>query len=114
MRPLAIITALTLLTGAAMVEIVNFDTDKPGTLPVGWKAGVTGRGTPKWAVEADVSAPGKGNVLKQSGSGTFPYCVLTTSSLADGVVEVKFKALAGREDQAGGLIWRSKDGDNYY
>jgi len=29
-------------------------------------------------------------------------------------VEVKFKPLAGREDQAGGVIWRWKDGDNYY
>ena len=29
-------------------------------------------------------------------------------------VEVKFKSIAGKEDQAGGLIWRFKDGDNYY
>ena len=36
------------------------------------------------------------------------------ASVADGFVEVKFKALAGREDQAGGLVWRWKDGDNYY
>ena len=26
----------------------------------------------------------------------------------------KFKPLAGREDQAGGVVWRWKDGDNYY
>ena len=26
----------------------------------------------------------------------------------------KFKPLAGREDQAGGLVWRFKDGNNYY
>src|SRR6185295_19384868 len=46
--------------------------------------------------------------------GTFPYCVFTGGSLADGFVEVKFKPISGREDQAGGLIWRFKDGDNYY
>jgi hypothetical protein len=40
--------------------------------------------------------------------------VLRTSSLEDGYVEVKFKALAGKEDQAGGVVWRWKDGDNYY
>jgi hypothetical protein len=34
--------------------------------------------------------------------------------IADGFVEVKFKPLAGQEDQAGGLMWRFKDGDNYY
>src|SRR5205823_1429926 len=54
------------------------------------------------------------NVLKQSGSGTFPWCVRSDTSLADGYVEVKFKPLTGREDQAGGVVWRWKDGDNYY
>ena len=97
-----------------MAETVNFDNDKPGGLPAGWSAGVTGRGTPKWVVEPDASAPSKPHVLKQSGSGTFPYCVVKQSSLANGYVEVKFKALSGREDQAGGVVWRWKDGDNYY
>lgn len=32
----------------------------------------------------------------------------------NGVVEVKFKPVAGREDQAGGVVWRWRDGDNYY
>jgi hypothetical protein len=36
------------------------------------------------------------------------------ASFADGTVEVKFKPISGREDQAGGLVWRFKDGDNYY
>ena len=49
-------------------------------------------------------------MLKQSGSGTFPYCVLTQSSLADGYVEVKFKPLTGDQDQASGIIWRLKGG----
>jgi len=97
-----------------MAENVNFDNDKTGGLPSGWNAGVTGRGSPKWAIEADSTAPSKPNVLKQSGSGTFPYCVLTGSSLADGYVEVKFKPLTGNQDQAGGVIWRFKNGDNYY
>lgn len=114
MNPIAAVAAFILTTGAAMAETINFNADKPGSLPAGWKAGVTGRGTPKWAVEPDAGAPGKGNVLKQSGSGTFPYCVLQQSSLIDGHVEVKLKPLAGREDQAGGVIWRFKDGDNYY
>ncbi len=34
--------------------------------------------------------------------------------MEDGFVEVKFKPLSGREDQAGGIVWRWKDGDNYY
>ena len=55
-------------------------------------------------VEADPSAP---NVLRQSGSGTFPWCMKTGTAVADGFVEVKFKPENGRHDQAGGLIWRN-------
>jgi len=106
--------AAAVLASAARAEAVNFDADKPGAPPAGWECGSTGGGSPRWTVEADVSAPSKSNVLKQSGSGTFPWCVKAGTALADGVVEVKFKPLSGREDQAGGLVWRWKDGDNYY
>jgi hypothetical protein len=95
-------------------ETFSFDRDAPGALPAGWRSGVTGRGSPKWSVEAEPSAPSKPNVLKQAGSGTFPWCVRPDVSLADGYVEVKFKPLSGREDRAGGVVWRWKDGDNYY
>lgn len=95
-------------------ETVSFDRDAPGALPAGWRSGVTGRGSPKWSVEADASAPSKANVLKQSGSGTFPWCVKPGVSIENGYVEVRFKPLSGREDQAGGVVWRWKDGDNYY
>jgi 3-keto-disaccharide hydrolase len=98
----------------AMAKTVTFDNDKPGSLPAGWVAGVTGRGTPKWSVEVDTTGQHKANVLKQSGAGDFPWCVLRDTSLTDGFVEVKFKPMAGSEDQAGGVVWRWKDGDNYY
>jgi hypothetical protein len=104
----------TLFSATAAAQTAGFDTDPVGGLPAGWRAGVTGRGSPNWAVEADASAPSKPNVLKQSGSGTFPWCVRPDVALADGYVEVKFKPLSGREDQAGGVVWRWKDGDNYY
>lgn len=105
---------LGLLQGVAMAETINFDQDRPGGLPAGWKAGVTGRGSPKWTVEMDATAPSAPNVLKQSGGGTFPWCVKTDVSIEDGAVEVKFKPISGSEDAAGGLVWRWKDGENYY
>ena len=111
----ALALSLTVLsTTAVFAETVNFDAEKVGGLPDGWIAGVTGRGTPKWLVEADPTAPSKPNVLKQSGNGTFPWCVVRGSAVADGFVEVKFKSVAGKEDQAGGVIWRWKDGNTYY
>ena len=97
-----------------MADAINFDQDPVGSLPAGWSAGVTGRGTAKWAVEADATAPSPPNVLKQSGRGDFPWCVVRDAKIADGFVEVRFKPLSGKEDQAGGLVWRWKDGDNYY
>jgi hypothetical protein len=85
---------------------------KSCTAPEGWQCGSTGGGAPKWSLEPE--SPGPRQVLKQSGSGRFPWCVKSDTSITDGWVEVKFKALAGREDQAGGIVWRWKDGDNYY
>ena len=107
--------ALTILSAsAAGVETENFDQHKPGSVPAGWIWGVTGTGSPRWAVEADASAPSGLNVLRQSGSGTFPWCVKKGASVADGFVEVKFRAEKGRQDQAGGVVWRWADGDHYY
>src|SRR5438876_762966 len=76
--------------------------------------GVAGQGSPRWTVESDRSAPSGPNVLRQAGSGTFPWCVKKGASISDGFVEVKFKPERGREDQAGGVVWRWKDGNNYY
>ena len=89
--------AITAMT-TTLAETISFDQDTTGAAPAGWRAGVTGRGSPKWVIEADATAPSKPNVLKQAGSGTFPWCVRPDVSLADGYVEVKFKPLSGRED----------------
>jgi 3-keto-disaccharide hydrolase len=111
-----IISSLASLTSMSTLraETHSFDNDPPGALPRGWRSGVTGRGSPKWTVETDTSAPSKPKVLKQSGSGDFPWCVRPEVSLADGHVEVKFKPVSGREDQAGGVVWRWQDSNNYY
>ena len=112
---IALLALLTMTaTTATFADSDTFDDAKIGTPPADWSCGVTGRGTPKWMIEADASAPSKPNVLKQSGRGTFPWCVKKSVSIADGFVEVKFRPLEGREDQAGGVVWRWKDGDNYY
>ena len=112
LKAMALMTSLT--TGIAFAETVNFDDLKTGSPPPGWTASKTGNGDPKWEVVADDSAPSKPNVLKQSGEATYPVCFKNDTSVKDGFVEVKFKPVSGKEDQAGGLIWRCKDADNYY
>jgi hypothetical protein len=106
--------AMIVATGLAIAETVNFDDLKSGAAPVGWTATQTGSGSAKWSIEKDDSAPSKPNVLKQSGTATFPVCIKKDTNLKDGFVEVKFKPVAGKEDQAGGVIWRVQDANNYY
>lgn len=114
MKQLFLILVLSLCAANAMAEIIGFDQDRIEAPPAGWTCGVTGRGSPKWAVEADSTAPSKPHVLKQSGSGSFPWCARAGAAIADGYVEVKFKPMQGSEDRAGGVMWRWRDGDNYY
>jgi 3-keto-disaccharide hydrolase len=101
-------------TALASGETINFDDMKIGATPAGWTATQTGSGTAKWAIEKDDSAPSKPNVLRQSGQATFPVCFKNNTSVKDGFVEVKFKPIAGKEDQGGGVIWRVQDANNYY
>jgi hypothetical protein len=108
------IMAMTMATALAAAETVNFDDMKVVTVPPGWTATQTGSGSARWSVEKDDSAPSKPNVLKQSGTATFPVCIKNDTNLKDGFVEVKFKPVSGKEDQAGGVIWRARDANNYY
>jgi len=109
-----LLSATTVVAVFAAATAVNFDDLKAGAAPPGWTATKTGTGDVKWTIERDDTAPSKPNVLKQSGQATYPICLKDDTSLKDGFVEVKFKPISGREDQAGGLIWRAQDANNYY
>jgi hypothetical protein len=110
--------ALTSLAASfALADTANFDAAETGKSPTGWTVAITGKGEPRWTVEKDDSAPSKPNVLKQSGEvpgPSFPLCIKDASALKDGFVEVKFKSVSGKGDQAAGVIWRCADPDNYY
>ena len=115
MKTLPLLALMSSLLGeVTLAGTVNFDDLKTGAPPPGWTATKTGKGQAKWEIVADDSAPSKPNALKQSGEATYPVCIKDDSSLKDGFVEVKFKPISGKEDQAGGVIWRCKDADNYY
>ena len=78
-----------------------------GAQPAGrWLFGSTGRGTARWTEEA--TGP------TYRGGAAFGWAVLPASALRDGFVQARFKPISGREDQAGGLVWRWRDTDNYY
>ena len=105
-----IISLLFLSTGlAAQIseKIWNFDGDKTGQVPAGF---TNERGD--WKIVADPTAPSQPNVLAQSAKNsgsTFNLIVVKEKNYKNVDISVKMKAIAGREDQGGGLVWRARD-----
>jgi hypothetical protein len=110
----ALLLSAVTLFAAATPTVVNFDMLDAGKPPGGWTSTQTGSGKAVWSVVRDTTAPSQPNVLKQSGEATYPVSLKDDTAIKDGFVEVKFKPLSGKEDQAGGLIWRARDTNNYY
>jgi len=99
----------------AMAEsTVTFEADAVGAAPKGWTATKTGRGDPRWTIEQDQTAPSKSKIVKQSGTATYPLLLKDNTQIQDGFIEVMFKAIAGSEDRAAGIVWRARDANNYY
>ena len=124
MRVLNTMTAVAVLVAAAVaaeekVRMFQFKKEDAGKLPAAWKADKTGKGDGSvWKVVADETAPSKtGYVLAQtaeSPNGLFNLCVIEDTDYKDVEISVAFKAIKGKLDQGGGLVWRYKDANNYY
>ena len=104
---------------AASAQTINFDTDEPQKSPKYFTTALTGKGKAgNWVVTKDETAPSKPNVLAQTDmdatSYRFPLCVLDSVAATDVDLNVRFKPVKGKVDQAAGLVWRYKDHDNYY
>jgi hypothetical protein len=102
-----------------LAKRVGFAADDLNKVPKAWKAAQTGKGAGSvWKVVADDSAPSKtGHILAQTAASPksmFNLCVLDKGDYQDVEVSVPFKAIAGKEDQGGGIVWRYQDADNYY
>jgi len=88
-------------------------------LPPGWEVTRTGSGQgSQWVIVADETAPSSsGYVIAQTAESPrsmFNLCVVQGASYADVRLSVAFKAVEGRIDQGGGLVWRYVDANNYY
>ena len=119
MRRLAILLLVLAAPAAAQQRNWNFDQDAAGKPPSGFSSELTGQGTKgAWEVRAVPDAPSKPNVLAQISTDAtdyrFPLAIAQGTSYKDLDLRVKFKAVAGKVDQAGGLIFRAKDANNYY
>ena len=100
---------------APMIAIEKMDI---GAAPTDFDFGLTGQGRPgQWVVTRDASAAG-GRAIEQSSADRtdyrFPLAIYKPFSAKNVDVSVRFKAIAGSVDQAGGLALRLADPNNYY
>jgi hypothetical protein len=89
----------------------DFDDAAVGSAPAGWRV-VAGT----WAVEANGTAPSKPNVIRQSATdAAFPILLFEDAgNFTDVEAAVSFSVLSGAKAQAGGVVFRFVDKDNYY
>lgn len=96
----------------------DFADSNIGKLPKGWSAAKTGDGDGSvWMIVEDSTAPKGGKVLAQTSESPgqmFNLCVADEASFTNGELSVSFKAVKGKIDQGGGLVWRYLDAGNYY
>ncbi|MBI4548417.1 MAG: hypothetical protein HY707_10575 [Ignavibacteriae bacterium] len=118
-RMLLIALLASVTVGVAFAQTINFDKDKEGVLPKGFSASLTGKGKQgNWVVLNDTAAPSKPNVLAQTDMDQtdyrFPLCIFDSVIATDVDIAVHFKPVKGSVDQAGGIVWRYQDSNNYY
>lgn len=101
--------------GKHMIAIDKMGVDGP---PAEFNFARTGQGDPaEWTVVSDASADG-GRAIEQSSTDRtdyrFPLAIYTPIAVKNGEVSLRFKPMAGKVDQAGGIVMRLTDADNYY
>src|SRR5262245_12433845 len=102
-------------SAATIVAIANMEI---GTRPADFKFARTGQGDiGKWNVVSDETSFA-GRVIEQASTDRtdyrFPLAIFDPLVAKNINVSVKFKPVAGRIDQAGGIAVRLLDSDNYY
>jgi hypothetical protein len=104
---------------AAAGRVVTFDNGPLGKTPPEWTVAMTNHGRPaRWEIVKDMSAATQPYVLAQVSTDPlrdrYPLAIFNDATFRDGEVSVRLKPVSGREVQAGGIVWRYKDENNYY
>lgn len=97
---------------------IQFEAADIGKTPRGFTTALTGGGIAiSWLVRQIPGAPGGRPVLVQESSDDtsyrFPMCIYDKIVARDVAAEVKWKALSGKVDEAGGIVLRYRP-ENYY
>jgi hypothetical protein len=102
-------------TGVIMIAVEKMTV---GAAPADFEFARTGQGGPaQWTVAADATAS-SGRAIEQTSTDRtdyrFPLAIYQKMSAHNVDITVRFKAVAGKVDQAGGIVVRLADADNYY
>lgn len=117
---LALLLAAMSLPRGGETKKIDFDDHESGKPPNGFSFGLTAKnGLPgEWIVKEDAAMRDRGKFLAQvNADGTrarFPVAVLDAVWSRDVDARVLIRPVSGRVDQAGGLVWRYQNEDNYY
>ena len=101
------------------VRVMSFESATIGALPDGFSAALTGGGgAAVWEIGEDPSSPAGPKVLVQTSQDEtrkrYPLCIYERFSARDVDLRVRFKPIAGKVDQAAGLVFRYRDPAHYY
>jgi hypothetical protein len=104
---------------AAAGRVVTFDNGPLGKTPPEWTVAMTHHGRPpRWEIVKDLSAATQPYVFAQTSDDPtrdrFPLAIFNEIAFRDGEVSVRLKPVSGHEVQAGGIVWRYRDENNYY
>lgn len=97
----------------------TFDREPTYRPPTGWLFRYTNpkEGKARWTVEHDakpMTGPNSLQLMAASRSRAFNLALAEGTSYGDVDVRTRLRPDTGRIDQGGGVVWRAKDGDNYY
>ena len=89
---------------------------EPGKSPSGWTALETNGADKlaKWWIVADQNGGRRLRVVTENTGHTYNLFFRESDYAAVLRLEVYLRAVSGKEDQGGGLVWRAQDENNYY
>jgi hypothetical protein len=113
-----ILVLSSVLAAPASAQRVSFADAPLDGMPKDFVGALTGQGKPgKWAVVEDATAE-NGRALAQLDPDPtdyrFPLAIYESTVPSDVEATMRFKAISGKEDQAGGVVVRLVDRNNYY
>ncbi|HIE28903.1 TPA: hypothetical protein EYP66_16635 [Candidatus Poribacteria bacterium] len=96
-------------------KVWDFQKEQVGKIAEGFKSYRTGKGKlGVWKVLVASENKVLAQVSKENFGYHFNLAVAEGTKYSDLKLNVKFKAIEGKDDQGGGPVWRYRDANNYY